>query len=993
MELQKDDDVKSKQQCFMHTALLFPYPKKAQPSISSLAAGQLTRSEESLPYLNTSLDADIDMYNMRMRTCSAEVDENKKEADMLRRACDGDTHSACGVCDGWSHIYVGEDSQLEYISANEEGFDDGNCSSELSEQREAMGIKTLKQVDPVHDIPGGRAAKEQNFADMKDCSECCAGVEAAMPELPQLFQDALLVGSSIACDRKEEQAASLCGFAGNVLDSHAYRSRERDYPNLLACDHSEVKVASLSDGTHSVQVATSKVPKQNEGCVHSNLVEQGSPLLSPTERALATGTQFCKSAGDSDFYSCEEPLLCMCGASCTYCSAKAGENQRPFPAVFSGKDLCSGEEAAGKSSSANTTASLSLECCESLVNATGNSKVNQAVDASSDFRVCFTTSRSTSARVLLSSRATNTEISTMNEFRRVCWCGETCASVACSANWLSGAGVAQEMGSRIADVHQDDSAAAAERSSQVKEQQESKTESCSSDLKINADRPAHLDKETVKNSVSTYCQNLLQRAIEAELQVLNAHYQMCYQHCLKIYKLALEERACFSRYHANIFADAEVGSSVLLVLEELNKNYSSMRAKIKMGMPLNALPPLAVEIKLLPIASSYVPSKLFREELYYGSVSEMRKAGFEASNLQEIRTPINTENAQTTCLTGGEQPSDFASSQMVQGQHGEQGVQRDVKNKERSEYGFDAKEDFAVTDFSVVGKHQEKEDTDGLREAKITEGAQECSFVLVAGLSSSVSEGDLRSHFQNYHLSVILLCVDSDNHRCALLGFKDTTAAKLAVEEMNKTKIKGKPVSVELVSNAPENRSSASRTLGKKLWREALSVDSSASSEQKETLPPASHSVGAPGTSSASEKVPLLPRASLRTPCFTRVPSEAKCPKSSAEDSVRFLFAINQKDRGENSLPKAPAAPIPTSSLEVFMSPNALNLSSFSKLMKKLKDVHPEASRDKIVDALLEVRKNNNGILSGLSINSIMERASVILRKPTLVGVKSSVNK
>ncbi|NXU51510.1 RBM44 protein, partial [Turnix velox] len=80
----------------------------------------------------------------------------------------------------------------------------------------------------------------------------------------------------------------------------------------------------------------------------------------------------------------------------------------------------------------------------------------------------------------------------------------------------------------------------------------------------------------------------------------------------------------------------------------------------------------------------------------------------------------------------------------------------------------------------------------------------------------------------------------------------------------------------------------------------------------------------------------------------------------------------------ENSLPET-SAPFSTSSYDAFISPNTLNLSSFSKLMKKLQEIHPEASRDSIVDALLEVRKNNKGILSGLSISSIMERTSEVL--------------
>lgn len=39
--------------------------------------------------------------------------------------------------------------------------------------------------------------------------------------------------------------------------------------------------------------------------------------------------------------------------------------------------------------------------------------------------------------------------------------------------------------------------------------------------------------------------------------------------------------------------------------------------------------------------------------------------------------------------------------------------------------------------------------------------------------------------------------------------------------------------------------------------------------------------------------------------------------------------------------------------------------------------------RNDIVDALLEVRTNNNGFLSGLSINAIVEMASLALRKDT----------
>lgn len=133
--------------------------------------------------------------------------------------------------------------------------------------------------------------------------------------------------------------------------------------------------------------------------------------------------------------------------------------------------------------------------------------------------------------------------------------------------------------------------------------------------------------------------------------------------------------------------------------------------------------------------------------------------------------------------------------------------------------------------------------------------------------------------------------------RCAFLGFKDANEAKLAVEEMSKKQIKGKTISVELVNDSSENKCPVSQILKKKLWREFHSVNNSQRKDQDKPLSSASNSVEAPDTTSASEKAPLLPTAALKIPCSTQSPLETKCsgPKSSVEESVRFLFAVNWK--------------------------------------------------------------------------------------------------
>ncbi|NXS86810.1 RBM44 protein, partial [Erpornis zantholeuca] len=63
----------------------------------------------------------------------------------------------------------------------------------------------------------------------------------------------------------------------------------------------------------------------------------------------------------------------------------------------------------------------------------------------------------------------------------------------------------------------------------------------------------------------------------------------------------------------------------------------------------------------------------------------------------------------------------------------------------------------------------------------------------------------------------------------------------------------------------------------------------------------------------------------------------------------------------------------------IFVSPYALNLSSFTKLIKRLQERHPQFSRDEIVEAVQEVRRINKGVLSGLAISAIEEKTSAIL--------------
>ncbi|XP_059724147.1 RNA-binding protein 44-like [Haemorhous mexicanus] len=527
---------------------------------------------------------------------------------------------------------------------------------------------------------------------------------------------------------------------------------------------------------------------------HSVAVEPDIPFLPSREEA-----QLSKHGEPSYFSSCEKPAVCTRGTSST---AEDAETQLPVPEILPGKNPGAGMEAAEKSSGGSPKA-VNSERGEAL-----RSVASVTVDAGSDSRAGFPTSRSSSAQVCLCSRAVSTEVTMMSRTQPLGWLGQTSVDAASNTEWPLGA-----LSSHL--------------------QQESKDHL--------SDRPEHPNKQTGKNSASSCCQNILQRATEAELQLLAVHYEMCYQHCLKVYELALEENTCLGTYFNSCEKKAEFYSSLLLVLDELDKNYSNMRREINMGIPLNELPPLSVELKFSPLSSFYIPSKFFRKSLYSeqahdrtgsGSpssdlldLSGEGKADFEEPKRQEKGISVNMDNSQTD----GDQPGDSASSETWEELLKDQALERGcVKNEEGSEYWFDAKEDLSVADISVMCKEMKKQQgRQDSREVKIVVSGKEHSSVPVGGSKPSVPE-----------------------------------------------------------------------------------------------------------------------------------------------------------DPGENSLQK-----ISTSSFVkpsgIFVSPYALNLSSFTKLVRRLQEKHPGFSRGEIVEAVQEVRKMNKGVLSGLAISSIEEKASAILRGST----------
>nr|XP_023498458.1 RNA-binding protein 44 isoform X2 [Equus caballus] len=582
--------------------------------------------------------------------------------------------------------------------------------------------------------------------------------------------------------------------------------------------------------------------------------------------------------------------------------------------------------------------------------------VNQTVDVSTDFRACFTTSRATSARSSVVSTSSNTEITMMNKTRPGEWQREKQRSVACNTDWSysqdnEDTGMAVTKGplgkSLLVDSLKPNGNFLNKDSLELR-----KTFDII-DLKKHPERETQLPEEMEKNFPSKCCQKIMQRAVKAELHLLNVHYQMCHRHCRDIYKLVTENRNLSSNS-----TQTELGSALLSVLGDLKVRYVSLKEKLNKGVPLEELPPLSLESKLLSTFSTFI-SRLKTEESHVllGADSEVDN---QSTHDVDVSSSLKKTLPQMSLLSDNSHPKQDTSPKEDGLKSSDVNVDfshlklddKDCKNcREVSEDWFDAKENLTGADFSGTQENQAEQDRGDPKftlDMKNSEPLRRDKGYLihVGGLCPSVSEADLRSHFQKYQVSEISIYDSSTNYRYASLAFKKNSDAKMAVKEMNGVEINGKAVNVRLVKTPGEYTSPLSSQNGNR-----VSLNNLEKSTSKEIT-------------SAS--------------CISRLHRTRPRQLGSEHDSEFFPF--DQKGVKKNCTQVESTKLLPDTPIR-FIPPNTLNLSSFTKIMKRLAELHPEISRDHIIDALQEVRINHKGFLNGLSINTIVEMTSSVLKR------------
>ncbi|KAM8999718.1 RNA-binding protein 44 isoform X2 [Sarcophilus harrisii] len=582
--------------------------------------------------------------------------------------------------------------------------------------------------------------------------------------------------------------------------------------------------------------------------------------------------------------------------------------------------------------------------------------VNQTIDASSDFRACFTTSRATSARSSVASRSSNTEITMMNKMRPSEWAPEKQKSIACNTDWSSLQDWAGEEGHLPGPAPRGlDKALPAENSKAnddlfIKDYLELKNKYDMKDLKKNSESQFQPSKEVEKNFSPKCCQKTLQRAIKAELQLLRAHYQMCHQHCWKIYRLIMEEKESFTRNCASDFAKTELESTLLSLFGDLKFKYLSMREKIIKGIPLDELPPLSVESKLSSFFSTFNPSKIIKEDSHILSapnsspdVPAAHSADLGAAHLKGTlsQTLHTSENVHPKQEAASKNDSRKTRDLNV----GFRNLKLDDENYPKRQEKSEGKENLMGTKCLEILNPQmepEQRSSEVTAEKKISEPPHrepnKSYLIHVGSLGPSVSE--------KYQVSEVSICTSSHNYRYASLVFKKANKAKMAVEEMNGKEINGKSVNVRLVKTPIEN------------------------------VPPLSFRNESRLALGGSEKT-LDSKGSSSAPLTSKISAHVLRPPAPEQESVSL--SADQKSGKKGLKQNKPVKLLPETPLP-YIPPNILNLGSFTKLLRKLEALHPDISRDTIIDALQEVRTNNKGFLSGLSLTTIVEMTTSVLR-------------
>ncbi|XP_040913454.1 RNA-binding protein 44 [Toxotes jaculatrix] len=247
-----------------------------------------------------------------------------------------------------------------------------------------------------------------------------------------------------------------------------------------------------------------------------------------------------------------------------------------------------------------------------------------------------------------------------------------------------------------------------------------------------------------------------------------------------------------------------------------------------------------------------------------------------------------------------------------------------------SEAWYDAEEDLEAA--AATGLDQTAISEDRTNESASDEAKS--SVLCVSNLPSNVTQSDVMLWFEKYHPSEVSVSVLKNDVRVAIVMVSGPQSAEAAVREMNGFSREGHTLNVEHISGA----------------------------------------VGGSQTRSQSQA-----SASVSEPESSQEVTKPQPPKTDLSGAERKLISQPPLSSGIKNRKVICISPTAKGTC---VPQHYGTMGSFDTLMAELTQRHPEVGRQRIVDALIELRAKHRGILSGLPLRTIREMTSELLAKP-----------
>ncbi|XP_058041594.1 RNA-binding protein 44 isoform X4 [Ahaetulla prasina] len=421
--------------------------------------------------------------------------------------------------------YFDDDSQLEYHSAEEQDYVDCVCSYRQKTDSESFQKKEMVNENNITDQPLDKS--EDTFSTssyvVKDHYN---GNEIST--FRQMFQDVSYTQNQhIAIREKRNESLSMSYRV--VKDSSHIKVKNNNNSKLFLAIKAEIeekiKVKFLTDTTlKSITSTTKEILKIND-----YLNKTGNSNILCQERRLLSFSQVSHNTEDSNTYAYRPSVIINNDIKTSIYYSCEHEN---CIENFSSTEL-----------KCTTNTGTYHESHKNL-----QSAINQAIDATTDFRANFTTSHAINVKSPVASKAQNTVI-TMSKCRPREWLAHDSEimpviadyrSVACNTDWSCIPGNVEMIDSQvtICDMLEDCITKHGWKSNSEDPLEWSNI--TSKDLNEIPYRMMQLSKEI--NCLLNCCKEMLQRAVKAELQLLKLRYQMFYQHCWQTCRLFMKEK-------------------------------------------------------------------------------------------------------------------------------------------------------------------------------------------------------------------------------------------------------------------------------------------------------------------------------------------------------------------------------------------------------------------------------------------------------------------